>query len=105
MLSRSAQEGTMQKSDDASLRPDGSGASRRSVVRAALGLGLAACLPEPGVAAPDGGLLGHRVHGSGPETVVVLHEWLGDRNNYDPILPYLDQDRFTWLFADLRGYG
>lgn len=50
-------------------------------------------------------LLGHLTHGHGPVPVVVLHEWLGDHTNYDPVLPYLPTDRATWLLADLRGYG
>jgi hypothetical protein len=43
--------------------------------------------------------------GSGPEHVLVLHDWNGDHSNYDPILPYLDGATFTYAFADLRGYG
>ena len=49
--------------------------------------------------------LGHLRHGKGPEPVVVLHEWLGDHTNYTPVLPYLSEDRFSYAFADLRGYG
>jgi 3-oxoadipate enol-lactonase len=50
-------------------------------------------------------LLGHVVVGSGPEPVIVLHEWLGDHTNYDGILPYLSRKKYTYIFADLRGYG
>ncbi len=50
-------------------------------------------------------ILGHDVQGRGSVAVVVLHEWLGDHTNYDPVRPYLDGDRFTWIFADFRGYG
>ena len=49
--------------------------------------------------------LGHRLHGCGPEYVLVLHDWMGDSTNYDAILPYLDGEAFTYAFADLRGYG
>ncbi len=49
--------------------------------------------------------LGHVLVGTGPEPVLVLHDWLGDRTNYDPILPYLDGAAFTYAFVDLRGYG
>lgn len=49
--------------------------------------------------------LGHTLHGSGPEPVLVLHDWNGDHGNYDPVLPYLDGAAFTYAFADLRGYG
>jgi 3-oxoadipate enol-lactonase len=50
-------------------------------------------------------ILGHRQIGAGDEAVLVMHEWLGDHSNYDPVLPYLDQRRYRWVFADLRGYG
>ena len=44
-------------------------------------------------------------HGSGPEGVLVLHEWMGDSRNYDAVRPWLDGAAFTYAFADLRGYG
>jgi pimeloyl-ACP methyl ester carboxylesterase len=50
-------------------------------------------------------ILGHALHGSGPEPVLVLHDWLGDSTNYDSVLPWLDRTAFTYAFADLRGYG
>jgi pimeloyl-ACP methyl ester carboxylesterase len=37
--------------------------------------------------------------------VLVLHEWLGDHTNWEPVLPWLDCARFTTVLADLRGYG
>ena len=43
--------------------------------------------------------------GTGTEKILVLHDWLGDRHNYDPVRPYLDTDAFTFAFVDLRGYG
>ena len=43
--------------------------------------------------------------GSGPEHVLVLHDWNGDHTNYNSVLPYLDGKAFTYAFADLRGYG
>ena len=49
--------------------------------------------------------IAHALHGRGPSRVLVLHDWLGDRRNWDPVLPYLDGERFTYAFADLRGYG
>ncbi|MGE0141553.1 MAG: alpha/beta fold hydrolase, partial [Ilumatobacteraceae bacterium] len=53
---------------------------------------------------PDA-ILGHRLHGSGPRHVIVLHDWMGDAANYDPIIPWLDSNAFTYAFADVRGYG
>lgn len=84
------------------------GPTRRSILSGVLAAGLAGCATASG---SDGGvsgtprLLGHRRHGRGPEPVVVLHEWLGDHSNYDPMLPYLPENSATWILADLRGYG
>jgi pimeloyl-ACP methyl ester carboxylesterase len=50
-------------------------------------------------------VLGHVLHGTGSELVLVLHDWLGDSTNYDSVLSYLDRAAFTYAFADLRGYG
>jgi len=50
-------------------------------------------------------ILGHRMHGSGPNLVVVLHEWLGDSQNWSGVTPYLPEDQFRCLLVDLRGYG
>lgn len=49
--------------------------------------------------------LGYVQHGTGPECVLVMHDWLGDHTTYDAVLPYLDGTAFTYVFADLRGYG
>jgi pimeloyl-ACP methyl ester carboxylesterase len=49
--------------------------------------------------------LGFTTHGTGPEGVLVLHDWMGDSCNYDPMRPWLDGAAFTYAFADLRGYG
>ena len=50
-------------------------------------------------------VLGHSTFGQGPEKVLVFHDWMGDSKNYDPVLPFLDPYNFTYVFADLRGYG
>ena len=50
-------------------------------------------------------LLNYSTIGSGEEPVIVLHEWLGDHSNYDSVLPYLNTEKFKWIFVDLRGYG
>lgn len=50
-------------------------------------------------------VLGYRSYGEGGEKVIVLHDWMGDSANYDPIVPYLDPVIYTYLFADIRGYG
>lgn len=50
-------------------------------------------------------ILGHNIYGQGTEKVLVLHDWMGDAENYGPIKPYLDLEQYTYVFLDLRGYG
>lgn len=50
-------------------------------------------------------ILGHGIHGRGDEKVLVLHDWMGDSANYEPLFPYLDLSTYTYVFADARGYG
>jgi uncharacterized peroxidase-related enzyme len=50
-------------------------------------------------------VLGHTIYGNGKECVLVLHDWMGDSENYDSLIPYLDLNKYTYVFADLRGYG
>jgi 3-oxoadipate enol-lactonase len=49
--------------------------------------------------------IGFRQHGTGPEYVLVMHDWNSDRTVYDAIIHYLDESTFTYVFVDLRGYG
>ncbi|MGD0679441.1 MAG: alpha/beta hydrolase [Polyangiaceae bacterium] len=49
--------------------------------------------------------LGHELLGSGPSHVVILNDWLCDTSTWDGARMYLDSSRFTFAFADLRGYG
>ncbi|WP_287877694.1 alpha/beta hydrolase [Aquitalea sp.] len=46
----------------------------------------------------------HRV-GSGPHHVIVLHGWFGDRHSFAPLEGMLNQQAFSYLFMDYRGYG
>lgn len=50
-------------------------------------------------------ILGHKIYGQGSENVLLLHHWMGDAGSYDPLIPYLNPDLYTYAFADLRGYG
>ena len=50
-------------------------------------------------------LLGYKTIGTGEQTLLILHELMGDHRNYDSILPYLSPKKFTYIFTDLRGYG
>ena len=49
--------------------------------------------------------LGHELFGSGALPVIVLNDWLCDTSTWDGARAYLDKERFTWAFTDLRGYG
>lgn len=53
----------------------------------------------------DGGVLGHEIVGAGPRTVIVLNDWMCDTSTWSGARAYLDERRFSWVFADLRGYG
>ena len=46
----------------------------------------------------------HRM-GNGPHHVIVLHGWFGDRHSFAPLEDMLDQQAFSYLFMDYRGYG
>lgn len=53
--------------------------------------------------APDP--IGHELVGSGPVCVVIMNDWLCDTSTWDAARAFLDGTRFTFAFADLRGYG
>ncbi|MBI2235475.1 MAG: alpha/beta hydrolase [Magnetospirillum sp.] len=81
---------------------------RRTLLTAVLAAGVAACAAaggDSGAVSASSSRLGHMRRGNGAEPVVVLHEWMGDHTNYDPMLPFLPEDKYSWVFADLRGYG
>jgi 3-oxoadipate enol-lactonase len=50
-------------------------------------------------------MLGYHQLGSGETKVIVLNDWICDTSSWDAAHAYLDRASFTWLFADLRGYG
>jgi pimeloyl-ACP methyl ester carboxylesterase len=50
-------------------------------------------------------MIGYEKVGSGNFKVMVLNDWLCDTSTWDCARNYLDKDSFTWVFADLRGYG
>ena len=50
-------------------------------------------------------VIGHKLHGAGPQGVIVLHGWMGDYSVFRPMFDFLDTDTFTYAFADYRGYG
>lgn len=50
-------------------------------------------------------IIGHTLYGRGAEGVIVCHGWFGDSQVFDPMLPWLDSDAYTYAFVDYRGYG
>jgi esterase len=45
------------------------------------------------------------VVGHGSTHVVVSHGWMGDSHLFDPMLEFIDKDKFSYAFIDCRGYG
>ena len=52
-----------------------------------------------------GVMLGHERVGHGARTIVVMNDWMSDTSSWSDARKYLDCERFSWLFVDLRGYG
>lgn len=50
-------------------------------------------------------VVGHTLWGHGPERVIMFNDWLADCSSYEPMLQYLDTEKFTYALMDLRGYG
>jgi pimeloyl-ACP methyl ester carboxylesterase len=49
--------------------------------------------------------IAHKQIGPGKEKVLVMHHWMGDSTSYDPMIPYLNTNDYTYVFVDSRGYG
>ncbi|NKQ54066.1 alpha/beta hydrolase [Amycolatopsis sp. K13G38] len=43
--------------------------------------------------------------GQGGHLVLVLHGWFGSAGAWGSLIPHLDGDRYTYVFANYRGYG
>jgi len=50
-------------------------------------------------------MIGHKIVGQGPRKVIVLNGWFSDCTAFDPLVPFLDTETFTYAFMDYRGYG
>jgi pimeloyl-ACP methyl ester carboxylesterase len=50
-------------------------------------------------------MLNYQTLGNGDEKVMVIHGWMMDHTCFDALHPALDQNLFTYLFVDQRGYG
>lgn len=49
--------------------------------------------------------IGHELYGSGPEGVVLIHDFYGCRQTYDDVRRYLAPEEFSYAFMEMRGYG
>jgi pimeloyl-ACP methyl ester carboxylesterase len=45
------------------------------------------------------------VIGSGPRKVLALHGWFGSATGWGPFADLVDENRYSYLFLDYRGYG
>ncbi|WP_250456088.1 alpha/beta hydrolase [Caballeronia sp. ATUFL_M2_KS44] len=43
--------------------------------------------------------------GHGPRKVLAMNGWFGSADDWQPLVPALDTDAFTYVFFDYRGYG
>ena len=68
-------------------------------------MAAAASLFAAPAVAGDAPILGYDLFGSGPEKVIVFHDWMGDATNNDTLRGWLDTESFTYAFVDVRGYG
>ena len=50
-------------------------------------------------------MIWHTTIGDGPIKVIVIHGWIWDHRVFTPMFDALDTRRFTYAFADIRGYG
>lgn len=50
-------------------------------------------------------MIGYQQYGEGLTRVIILNDWFSDTSTWDGARDYLDTQTFTWVFADLRGYG
>ena len=49
--------------------------------------------------------IGFKTIGQGDEKVFVTHGWKIDHTSFSPLFHALDQQTFTYVFIDQRGYG
>lgn len=47
----------------------------------------------------------YTTHGNGEKKVIVLHSWMDDYESWKPVIQYLDLEKHTYTFIDIRGYG
>ena len=50
-------------------------------------------------------IIGHELYGSGPEGVIVMHDFYGCRDTWAFARNFFDTRNFTFAFVEVRGYG
>jgi pimeloyl-ACP methyl ester carboxylesterase len=50
-------------------------------------------------------LIASEKFGTGSSVVLALHGWHGGRWSFEPLLPALDLEKWTWICPEYRGYG
>lgn len=43
--------------------------------------------------------------GNGPIRIIAVTGWMGDHRLFDPFLPLIDKEHYSFAFLDARGYG
>lgn len=46
-----------------------------------------------------------QVVGNGPTRIVAVTGWMGDHRLFEPFLPLIDKERYSFALLDARGYG
>ncbi|WP_223565193.1 alpha/beta fold hydrolase [Agrobacterium tumefaciens] len=46
-----------------------------------------------------------QVVGIGPIRIIAVTGWMGDHRLFEPFLPIIDKERYSFAFLDARGYG
>lgn len=50
-------------------------------------------------------IIGHHLFGNGPTKVIALHSWMDDAQSWKTTIPFLNPNKYTYAFMDVRGYG
>ena len=50
-------------------------------------------------------IIGHQAFGNGPTKVIALHSWMDDAQSWKTTIPFLNPNKYTYAFMDVRGYG
>lgn len=50
-------------------------------------------------------IIGHQIFGNGATKIIALHSWMDDAQSWKTTIPFLNPDKYTYAFMDVRGYG